>query len=242
MNDNGQAYDKFARYYDRAMGDRSTAGLFLVSLLKRHAPTAQTLIEFGCGTGAMLDIFKKDYEVSGVDNCPQMLEIASCKIPNAHLKLADLTQLELDNTFDIVCCLFDTLNHLLAYEDWIKVFNVAKKHLNHGGVFVFDINSASRLGQMTSWPMVSEWSNSFMLLKIRQVAVDLFGFDMRIFELAGEKLYRLVLEHTIWERTVLLPQLLADLRTIFPQVLTYDVDGNNTEGRDCGRIYLVCKK
>ena len=241
MNENGKAYDNFARYYDLAMGDRSRAGAFLVSLLKRHAPSAKTLIEFGCGTGSMLDIFKKEYEVTGVDNSPQMLEVASRKVPNASLKLADLTQLELDNTFDIVCCLFDTLNHLLAYEDWIKVFNITKKHLNPGGIFVFDINSASRLSQMAAWPMVSEWSNSFMLLKIKQAAVDLFGFDMRIFELDGEKLYRLVLEHTIWERTVPLPQLLADLRTIFPTVLTYDVDGNETEGGDCGRIYLVCK-
>jgi ubiquinone/menaquinone biosynthesis C-methylase UbiE len=47
-------YDIFAKFYDLVMGDR-TSGIELVRrYIERYRPSASSLLELGCGTGAVV--------------------------------------------------------------------------------------------------------------------------------------------------------------------------------------------
>ena len=69
-------YTGFAPFYDRIMGDRSEEVDRIRSYVSRHLPGARSLLELGCGTGALLAGLAGDLEVTGIDQSPQMLAIA----------------------------------------------------------------------------------------------------------------------------------------------------------------------
>ena len=46
---------------------------YIRRLIRQHKPKARTLLELACGTGAILKILAKSYDVAGLDVSPQML-------------------------------------------------------------------------------------------------------------------------------------------------------------------------
>ncbi len=48
------AYAQFAGFYDQVMGDRSADVNRVLDHIKRYQPGAASLLELGCGTGAVL--------------------------------------------------------------------------------------------------------------------------------------------------------------------------------------------
>ena len=71
------------------------------------------MLEFGCGTGALLAGLAGDLNLTGVDQSPEMLSHAQARnLPHTTLVQADMTKFALDERFDVAICMFDTLNHL----------------------------------------------------------------------------------------------------------------------------------
>ena len=142
------AYAEFARFYDQIMGDRSPDVARVREYITRFQPAAGSVLELGCGTGAMLAGLAPAYEVTGVDRSPEMLAIAARTVPAARLVQADMTEFSLGTRFDVVICVFDTLNHLPRLADWRALFGRVHEHLAPGGLFVFDVNTTGRLRRL----------------------------------------------------------------------------------------------
>ena len=66
------------------------------------------------------------------------IELDNLKKEN--LVLADMTNFDLQKTFDVVLCNYNSICHLLTWQDWQKFFEMAYNHLNENGIFIFDIN------------------------------------------------------------------------------------------------------
>src|SRR5262252_8714513 len=79
------SYAQFAGFYDQIMGDRSEDIWRIRRTIERFMPGARSLLELGCGTGAMLAGLADDLAVTGVDASPEMLAIAAGKVPGARL-------------------------------------------------------------------------------------------------------------------------------------------------------------
>jgi SAM-dependent methyltransferase len=204
-------YAGFARFYDRIMGDRSEEIARIRSYIGRHRPLATSLLELGCGTGAILSGLADSLAVTGLDRSPQMLAIAADRVPAARLVRADMTGFRLAATFDVVICVFDTLNHLPAFDAWLALFDRVHEHLADGGLFIFDVNTTGRLRRLDGAPpYLDQFDGNLVLMTVKSDGEHLALWETRIFEPQRDDIYRLHHER-IHELGVPLQQIRAGL-------------------------------
>src|SRR5436305_11533726 len=127
-------YDKFYKHYDAVMDDPIQKAVFLTSLIKKWNPKATTLLELACGTGAILQHLVHNFEVSGLDLSAGMLSIARKRLPKTRFFKQDMTQFSIPQNFDVILCVYDSINHLVRFNDWQKVFARTKRHINENGI------------------------------------------------------------------------------------------------------------
>ena len=162
------AYAEFAGFYDQIMGDRSPDIARVRACISRYHPAARSLLELGCGTGAVLAGLASGLAVTGVDRSPEMLTVAAVNAPTARLVQADMTAFSLGTRFDVVICVFDTLNHVPRLDGWRAVFDRVHEHLADGGMFFFDVNTAGRLRRLWDGPpFAADFGEHTMLMDVR---------------------------------------------------------------------------
>ena len=116
------SYERFGEFYDAVMGDRRAAAEQVVELIRAAKPDAKNVLELGCGTGSILKCLQDAYEVSGLDISGKMLSVARKKVPRSKLFRQDMVDFRIDGRFDVIFCVFDSLNHVRRFSDWKKVF------------------------------------------------------------------------------------------------------------------------
>src|SRR5437667_382131 len=133
------------------------------------------------------------YEVAGVDRSTKMLEVAAQKVPTARLLQDDMTRLNLDGMFDAVLCVYDSINHLLTYEQWEAVFDRAGEHLTEGGIFVFDFNTERKLAIVVARPSWTHWfgADNLLVMDASEGGDGTTVWGIRVFEHLGASAYRL---------------------------------------------------
>ncbi|MFA7570635.1 MAG: class I SAM-dependent methyltransferase [Sulfurimonadaceae bacterium] len=135
----------YSQYYDLLYHDKDYIGemKYVDNLIKAHIKEAKTLLDLGCGTGKHAELFcEKGYHVHGVDLSDEMLKIAQTRTLNKKNKLqfthSNIQELKLNQQFDVVVSLFHVMSYQNSNEALIQAFEVAKKHLKQGGIFIFD--------------------------------------------------------------------------------------------------------
>ena len=107
---------------------------------------ARKLLDGACGTGNLsFELARSGISVTGVDIAPAMIEVAQTKAANSPFDIrffeADLTQFDLGETFDCATCLYDSLNYILDPVALQNAFACLARHVEVGGVLVFDMNT-----------------------------------------------------------------------------------------------------
>jgi SAM-dependent methyltransferase len=103
------------------------------------------ILELGCGSGRILRPLVRDgHHVVGVDASPSMLARLRERLPRAlaaraEILRGDIREISLGRKFPLVLCAFNTLMHLYTRADVEACFAVARRHLQKGGVFAFDV-------------------------------------------------------------------------------------------------------
>jgi SAM-dependent methyltransferase len=177
------AYQEFARYYDAINGDPIETSLKILSHIERYRPHTESVIELGCGTGAVLAGLGSGLHLTGVDLSPEMLEIAARRCPDASLLLEDMTSFVLAEHFDVALCVFDTLNHVPMFDGWIAMFDWVSAHLVDDGIFIFDINTIGRFQHLaTMAPWVHDFNDHTLIMNVEFDDGVHSEWDIRIFE------------------------------------------------------------
>ena len=111
-------YQQFAQFYDALIGDGSSRSARILEAIDRSNVDATSLLELGCGTGSVMEGLVSIPRLVGLDASAEMLSAATVKVPSAEFLLGDMTDFDLGTTFDVVACVYDTVNHLVNYEAW----------------------------------------------------------------------------------------------------------------------------
>lgn len=135
----------YSQYYDLLYSDKDYVGEvnYVDNLIKAHVKETKTLLDLGCGTGKHAELFcEKGYTVHGVDLSFEMLEVAQTRALNKQGQMefthSNIQELNLNKQFDVIISLFHVMSYQNSNEALIQAFEVAKKHLKKGGIFIFD--------------------------------------------------------------------------------------------------------
>lgn len=235
------SYEAFARFYDAVQGDRAEHAAYLRLLIEKNHPKAKRVLELACGTGSILKQLQPDYEVVGVDRSAEMLEIAAQKVPQAPLVQSDMTTLSLEETFDVVLCVYDSINHLLRYDEWEAVFDRAREHLGEKGILIFDINTEQRLATLAGQPPVVQWfdDGNLLLIDVQDRGEGVYVWSIWVFEHLGGSNYRLHAEG-IPEVSFPTDRIVASLMERYRRVSTHDARRARPSLRS-ERLHFVCR-
>jgi SAM-dependent methyltransferase len=131
-------YDAFTSPYDYELWTGAILGE-----VTKHGVGGRRLLDVACGTGkSFLPMLEWGWEVTGCDISPSMLAIAGEKAgEEVPLAVADVRELPKLGEFDLVWALGDSLNYLLAPEEFEMALIGMSRNLAPGGLLVFDLNT-----------------------------------------------------------------------------------------------------
>jgi SAM-dependent methyltransferase len=219
-------YDHFARFYDPVMGDRGGDGAWVLDCLATHCPIASSLLELGCGTGSILTQITGVPSLVGLDLSPEMLSIARNRVPSARFVEGDIASFSLSEEFDSIICVFDTLNHLVSFDSWCSTFSAVHQHLRDDGLFMFDVNTLSKLQRLCEAPpWIHEFDDNVIVMDVQPETDGLMLWDIKIFEHINGPRFDLHRE-VIGELGVPLERIRSELAPHFLLVEESDENGN----------------
>lgn len=246
-----EAYSGFAEVYDLFM-DNVPYGewcRYLTGLLRDFGVEEGLVLDLGCGTGTMTELLAgAGYDMIGVDNSEEMLEMAAAKREASGRGILylcqDMREFELYGTVRAVVSVCDSLNYILDTEDLTQVFRLVNNYLDPGGVFIFDLNTDYKYSQMGDETIAENredgsfiWDNYYH----REERINEYDLALFVRE-GGDGLYRKY-EETHYQRAYLPEEIRrAGEEAGMEFVAFYDAFTKNSPRPDSERIYAVFRE
>ena len=137
-------FNEYAHYYDLLYKDKDYVGEaeYIDSLIKKYNSNTKKILDLGCGTGKHADILsKRGYKVHGIDLSESMLYEAQKKTAGNKMlsfSISNIQDFSIEEKYDTIIALFHVMSYQITDEEINKVFDNVYKHLNEGGIFIFD--------------------------------------------------------------------------------------------------------
>ena len=140
-------YKAIAEYYDAEYAELKMLQHDVPFFLGQMPKKRQSVLELAVGTArAAIPIAQAGHRVVGVDNAPDLLEIAERKRNAVGLKTrelellhGDIRKLELGRGFDWICIFFNTLVAFPTLREQDELLQRVRRHLKPNGRFWLDI-------------------------------------------------------------------------------------------------------
>ena len=246
-----EAYTSFARVYDTFMDNIPYEEWteYLTGLLKEYGVDDGLVLDLGCGTGNMTELLaEKGYDMIGVDNAEEMLEIAMEKrIESGHeilYLLQDMREFELYGTVHAVVSICDSVNYILEEEELLEVFKLVNNYLDPEGIFIFDFNTLYKYSQILGDRTIAEsrdecsfiWDNYFY------EEDNINEYELNLFIQEEDDLYRKYQE--IHYQKAYCLETIKDLieRSGMEFVTAYDAFTKEGPNDKSERIYVVARE
>lgn len=134
-------YSALAKYYDLlyAHKDYKSEAENIRQVIEKHKISkGNILLDAACGTGKHIEYLKEHYTIMGLDLSEDMLVVARKNISGVEFIQSDMTKMSLGKQFDVITCLFGSINYVQTREDLSRTFKAFSDHLNKGGIVVFE--------------------------------------------------------------------------------------------------------
>jgi SAM-dependent methyltransferase len=136
-------YDDFTSHHDyEAWVDA------LLALAETHGLSGDTALDVACGTGkSFLPLLGRGWQVTACDISAAMIDLAREKAGDAvRIEIADMRELPVFGSFDLVFCLDDAINYLHTQAEVEATLRGIAANLAPDGVLVFDSNTLANYG------------------------------------------------------------------------------------------------
>lgn len=141
-----EGFKDYAYYYNAFYQDKDyeAEAEQVDAILKKYGTNISRVLNFGCGTGKHdLALSKLGYQCTGIDMSPLMIEIAQKKAQEVgggvDFSVADVREYESEIKYDAVISLFHVMSYQNKNGDILAAFRSARKALDAGGMFLFDV-------------------------------------------------------------------------------------------------------
>lgn len=139
-------YDIYAKYYDnfKSCDNYEIFLKYYLDIAEKFNFNGNKVLDLGCGTGnSMLPLLKRGFNVEGIDYSLEMLNIAKQKLKkyNPNLYNYDISEFNIEKSFDLIISVDDVINHLTTIENIDNCFRNVNKALVSSGLFIFDVNT-----------------------------------------------------------------------------------------------------
>ncbi|MBI1762530.1 MAG: class I SAM-dependent methyltransferase [Acidobacteria bacterium] len=237
-------YDSFAWFYNRYWGEEFSRPALVIFniLLFPHLPSGCRVLDLCCGTGQLAaGLCERGYQVTGLDGSTAMLELARQNAPAAEFVHADARSFRLPRRFQAVLSAFDSLNHLMEFQELVQVFRNVHQALGEDGVFLFDLNmedESELFGQTLD--MVSD-DHVCLVRGIYDAETKLKRYEVTMFRLLAGLWQRS--DVTLHQRYYAETEVLAALAEAgFRHVKTYDARREFGMTLSDGRMFYLARK
>ncbi|HEX8773157.1 MAG TPA: class I SAM-dependent methyltransferase [Pyrinomonadaceae bacterium] len=240
--DTDEAYDGFARVYNRHWAEEVPAQILTVidRLLVPSLPAGARVLDLCCGTGYTLSqLTLRGFEVTGLDVSKEMLRHARRNAPAASLILADARSFTLPPVYMAVVSTFDSLNHLMTIEELTRVFRNVRQALARGGLFLFDMNMEEGF--------IENWADYYAIVEEKDVCIlrgvydreqKIGRYDITVFHLRGQTWQRA--DTLISEKCYTAKEIRRALRAAgFKEVSIYDAETDMELTEHVGRKFFL---
>ena len=232
-------YKNFSKVYDLFSTNYDWCFEFIEKAIQDYADKPESILELACGTGNILQHFAGKYDISGLDISTSQLEYARKKLPDTPLFQGDMSEFNLHRKYDVILCMFDSINHILKYEGWVNTFKCVRNHLNPHGIFMFDMNTHERLERLAkSLGFLQQEADSYIAMKLTKEDENITNWNVKIFRRVKDNLYEMS-EDKIKETSFPHQKVEEDLKTLFTEVHLCTIENGTSTTR--GRIFFICK-
>lgn len=252
------AYTGFAAVYDTFMDNvpYDEWGAYLHGLLKEYGIEDGLVLDLGCGTGTMTEILASfGYDMTGVDNAQEMLQIAMEKRQKSGHDILylcqDMRAFELYGTVRAVVSICDSVNYVTEPDELIEVFRLVNNYLDPGGLFIFDFNTAYKYREILGDQVIAEerkncsfiWDNYYYEEeKINEYELTLFLRDEALCRQTGQEICR-KLKETHYQRGYTAEEMKTLLlRSGMEVVAAYDAFTQDPPRAESERIYMIARE
>lgn len=248
-----EAYTGFAEVYDRFMDNvpYKEWSEYLTGLLKEYGISNGLVLDMGCGTGNITEqLYHAGYDMIGIDNVGEMLEIARDKAIDKNMDilylLQDMREMELFGTVAAAVSICDSMNYITKEEDLLKVFRLVNNYLDQNGIFIFDLNTKYNYEAILAQNTFAEnrencsfiWDNYYYPEK------EINEYDLTIYIKDEEEenvFYRFEEEH--YQRAYELQRIKELLKEAgLEYIAAFDAFTQNPPKEDSERIYIVARE
>ncbi len=141
---------------DCKFSDYKTQAFRLDRCIREHRPGATSLLLIPCGSGELARQLANayDYQVSGIDDRPGLVQRAANKNPDGLFQCSDLSGFKMSKKYDVVVLLQRMFGSLENIAQLFDVISAAARQLNSGGVLLLE-----------PWQPPQEWRRGHMQME-----------------------------------------------------------------------------
>tara|TARA_B100000886_G_C20421374_1_gene491771 strand:- start:1080 stop:1847 length:768 start_codon:yes stop_codon:yes gene_type:complete len=142
-------FKKYSHYYDLFYEEKNYKEEvnFLVDKTDHFKVNRDEVLDLGCGTGMhAIEFAKLGSNVIGIDLSQDMINKANeVKLDldkdlqgKLSFSKGDIRNFKLQKKFDVIFSLFHVVSYIKNNNDLLQALSTIYKHLNNGGIFIFD--------------------------------------------------------------------------------------------------------
>lgn len=239
-----EPYKNFAEIYDSFVDKAFYEDYYnyIIQTLKKLGIHPETLLELACGTGNLAILFKNaGFNIEGLDISNDMLKIAKHK--GLRVFNTDMVNFSLAKEYDLILCVFDSLNYIQKKQDLLSCFKQVNRHLKDNGLFIFDMNSYYKITKvMPKFRTAYHRSTDLDIVWQNSLKKDTWISEMAVFKKLRSNIYQKFCETHI-EKAYTLPTVKSLLKKSGLGILSLHSDFKlNTVKNTSKRWFFVCRK